>query len=101
MAEFDTFLHDFFITEVNSNTINLHYTLSNPESFGITNHTVSLGDLSEDAMADDLARYENYVSALDDFSYQKLSTDQQLTYDILYDFLSTQLDTADFYYYDE
>ena len=101
IAEFDTFLHDFFITEVNSNTINLHYTLSNPESFGITNHTVSLGDLSEDAMADDLARYENYVSALDDFSYQKLSTDQQLTYDILYDFLSTQLDTADFYYYDE
>lgn len=101
IAAFDSFLNDFFCAEVSSNTINLHYTLANPENYGITDAAITLGDLSEQAFSDSNARFENYLAALDDFDYNTLSTDQQLTYDVLEDYLNLQLDTADYYLYDE
>lgn len=101
MAAFDSFLNDFFCAEVSSNTINLHYTLANPENYGITDAAITLGDLSEQAFSDSNARFENYLAALEDFNYNTLSTDQQLTYDVLEDYLKLQLDTADYYLYDE
>lgn len=101
IAAFDSFLNDFFCAEVSSNTINLHYTLANPENYGITDAKVSLGDLSEQAFKDSNARFENYLATLKDFNYRGLSTEQQLTYDVLEDYFKLQLDTADYYLYDE
>ena len=34
-AEFDEFLEDLFIEEVTDNTLNLHFTLKDPEGYGI------------------------------------------------------------------
>lgn len=101
MAAFDAFLNDFFCAEVSSNTINLHYTLANPENYGITDTKVTLGDLSEQSFKDGNARFENYLSTLKGFHYNSLSTSQQLTYDVLKDYLTFQLETADYYLYDE
>ena len=101
IAAFDSFLNDFFCAEVSSNTINLHYTLANPKDYGITDAPVTLGDLSEQSFKDNNARFENYLSTLDDFNYNALSTSQQLTYDVLKDYLTLQLDVADYYLYDE
>lgn len=35
-SSFDAFLDDFFRAEVSSNTINLHFSLSHPENYCIT-----------------------------------------------------------------
>ena len=83
------------------NTINLHFTISDPEKYGITDYPVTLGDLSIDAMADSNARLENYLSGLNSFSYTELTLNQQLTYDILENYFQLQLDMADMYLYDE
>lgn len=69
---FDQFINDIFETEVTENTINLHFTISDPEKYGITDYPVTLGDLSIDAMTDSNARLENYLSGLNSFPTQNL-----------------------------
>ena len=98
---FDQFINDIFETEVTENTINLHFTISDPEKYGITDYPVTLGDLSNDAMSVSNARLENYLSGLSSFSYTELTLNQQLTYDILENYFQLQLDMADMYLYDE
>ena len=98
---FDQFINDIFETEVTENTINLHFTISDPEKYGITDYPVTLGDLSNDAMSDSNARLENYLSGLSSFSYTELTLNQQLTSDILENYFKLQLDMADMYLYDE
>ena len=100
-ADFDDFLQQFFCNEVSSNTINLHFSLSDPESFGITDYPISLGDLSEEGIAEELARTENYLETLKSFDYSSLTTEQQLTYELLADSFSLQIENADLYLYDE
>ena len=98
---FDTFLNDYFCTEVTSNTINLHFTLSNPENYGIEKTPITLGSLSEKAIADSYMKTENVLARLKSFDYDTLSTGQQLTYDVLFDYLSKSFAVADLSLYDE
>ena len=101
VAAFDDFLNDIFVAEVTENTINLHFTLSNPEDYGITDYPISLGNISETAAADSNARLENYLAGLDAFDYTELTLNQQLTLDILKSYMKLQLDMSDLYLYDE
>lgn len=101
VSAFDEFLNEIFLTEVTENTINLHFTISDPERYGITDYPITLGSLSEDSVADSNARLENYLARLDSFPYTELTLNQQLTYDILSEYFKLQLDMADLYLYDE
>lgn len=100
-ASFDSFLDDFFRSEVTSNTINLHFTLSNPENYGITETPITLGDISEKAIMESHASLENTISVLKSFDYDALTKDERLTYDILSDYLQTELKVSDLTLYDE
>lgn len=100
-ADFDTFLDEFFRTEVSSNTINLHFTLSKPENYGITDTPITLGDISAQALMESNAGVENTLAAMKSFDYHALSHDQQLTYDVLSDYLTTQTEISDLTLYDE
>lgn len=100
-ASFDTFLDDFFRTEVTANTINLHFTLSAPENYGITETPITLGNISEQALMESRASLENTVSVLKSFDYDTLTREDQLTYDILSDYLQKELDVSDLTLYDE
>lgn len=99
--DFDSFLEAFFRSEVQSNTINLHFTLSNPENYGITETPITLGVISDEAVQKSHASLENTISALESYSYDSLSPKQQLTYDILCDYLQTELSASDLTLYDE
>lgn len=79
---FQNFTLCLFQQEVASNTINLHYSLQDPEKYGITDSPVTLGTFSSDETAL-LAVIENWDAALHKFSYNTLSEENQLTYDIL------------------
>lgn len=100
-ANFDSFLDQFFRSEVSSNTINLHFTLSDPESFGITDAPVTLGDLSMQAICESHATVENMLCALENFDYDTMTTDQKLIYDVLSDYLRTELNVSNLTLYDE
>ena len=100
-VSFDPFTEDLFRSEVSSNTINLHFTLSHPETFGITDVPITLGNISSESVSASRASLENVLFTLDHFDYDTLSADQQLTYDILSDYLQTELAVTDLTLYDE
>lgn len=99
-AGFEHFTKELFSQEVSANTITLHYTLQNPENYGIKETPISFGSYSTD-IASISASVENCLAALRKFNYTKLSSKNQLTYDVLEDYLQTSLDGAKYTIYDE
>ena len=98
---FDAYTNDLFVQEMKENTINLHYTLTNPKDYGIKSHKISLGSLSKENREASIAMTENISAALSEFEYDALTTKQQLTWDILNDYCNDSLRLAPLYYYNE
>lgn len=98
---FESFCDGLFRQEISSNTINLHFTLSDPGPYGIENPPVTLGEISLTAASEDNAGVENTLAALKKYDYETLTDKERLTYDILSDYLEHQLSGASYYYYEE
>lgn len=100
-ASFSEFCEELFVSEVSSNTINLHFTLSDPSSYGISDASITLGEISDRAVNETNASLENTLNALKQFDYGSLTKQEQLTYDVLMDSLTHQLSGSSFYLYEE
>lgn len=98
---FEKFTREMFLSEVSSNTLNLHYTLANPSSYGIEDYPISLGRISKEAHLSALAATENCLNTLNQFVQKDLSPKNRLTYDILKNYLKTCQEGAPYYLYDE
>lgn len=99
--DFDNYINSIFIEEVQSDSITLNYTLSQPEAYGITKVTPSFGTCSVSAIKESLATSENYLAGLTNFPYEDLTAEQQLTYDILENYLEPDKDSSDFILYSQ
>lgn len=97
---FRNFTFDLFQQEVASNTINLHYSLQEPEKYGITNPPITLGSFDVNVQSA-LASVENWSVALQKFPYHSLSKENQLTYDILVQYFATLSKDISYYLYEE
>ena len=97
---FEEYTQEVFFNEVSSNTINLHYTLKNPEDYGITDYEVSLGSFESDP---DMVKVsaENMRQALQEFSYEGLSLQNRITFDILEYQVKSAEKNADYVLYEE
>lgn len=100
-SSFAAFCDALFCSEIASNTINLHFTLSDPEAYGITNPRITLGEISRTAANESNAGLENTLAALETFDYNTLSTAERLTYDVLHDYLKHRLSGTKYYLYEE
>ena len=98
---FDAYLDQLFREDVASNTLNLHYTLANPADYGILDYDISLGEYSEKAFAKGNQQLAQMEQELTGFDKTKLSREQQLTYDILLDYVKTERSVADLTLYAE
>ena len=97
---FSEFTKEVFCSELGGNTLNLHYTVANPENYGICQEEVSLGSSDLQSRMLSLSACENYRTALRAFDRNELSASQQLTYDIFLDYLNTELDASSLLLYD-
>ena len=97
---FRQFILDLFRREVSADTITLHYTVKEPESYGIQDTPVTLGSFDADPAAS-AASIENCLALLEDFKYKKLSPENQLTFDVLQSWLETALLGAPYTLYEE
>ncbi|MGN1165648.1 MAG: DUF885 domain-containing protein [Lachnospiraceae bacterium] len=97
---FETYTETLFCEEVKSNSISLHYTLKNPDSYGIESPPVSLGTCTTDTTAI-CASIENAQSVLSTFHPDRLSKENRLTYDILKDYYDFELKLAPYALYEE
>ena len=101
VSAFSKWCENVFTDEISQNTLNLHYTLKNPQDYGIRYKTISLGSFDTLSQEKYLNRIQDYLTTLKSFDYTSLSLDEQLTYDILqYDFLQT-LNNKSYYLYSE
>lgn len=100
-AAFEEFCDKLFVSEISANTINLHFTLSDPESYGITDAPVTLGSVSRTASKENDAKLENLLTVLDSFDEASLNTKQRLSLEILTNYFQTELSSSDFYLYNE
>lgn len=98
---FQAYLLKLFQNDVISNTLNLHYTLSDPSSADISQYPVTLGEISAYNEAAQLASLENMKKELHSYDASSMSVSSRLTFDILEDSISRSLELAPFYYYNE
>ena len=98
---FEEFTNQLFLEEVVANTINLHYCVENPATIGITDYEISLGDFSKEARESSSEYLKETLSEVLSFDYEMLSLENQLTYDILIDYLNTQLNLCKYDLYQE
>lgn len=96
---FDEFITEVFTREVQSDTLSLNYTLARPEEYGIIHTETTLGEYSIDHMKEELLYTEQYLNNLKKFNYNELTTNQQLTYDILLHSLELEMQLGDYLYY--
>lgn len=101
VEDFDTFLDQIFITEVQKDALTLNYSLAKPENYGIIDPEITFGHYSVAYIKDMLVSSENYLAALKQYDYESLTDSQKLTYDIFKNDLELDLKLGDFILYNE
>ena len=89
-----------FVSEVSSDAVTLHYTLKDPEAFGIRSEAEGFGEITSDP-SQLRAAAENMRKVLDGFEYKELDIRNRITYDILDYSAGTAEESADYLLYDE
>lgn len=101
---FDDFLWDLFEEAVIADTITLHYTLADPETFGIdASQAATFGEfsLSEEDIEAGLEEIRGDMETLASFDYESLDEEEQYIYDILQDQFELDLESYNYIYMEE
>jgi uncharacterized protein (DUF885 family) len=93
-ARFENFTKEIFENEISGSALTFHYSIANPEEAGISRPAASLGTIDTD-MEQTYALCEKYENQLKDFSYSKLSQENQITLDMLLLYFHTRLTSED------
>jgi uncharacterized protein (DUF885 family) len=99
--DYNAYLDQLFRESIESSPMDIHYTLSHPESFGLEHVKPHMPKFTEESFQEDVQYIGSALSKLTNFNYNKLSQDDKLTYDILKHYFETELLAKDFYYYME
>ena len=100
-TSFHEWCDEIFKTELSQNTLNLHYTLKDPDQYGISKDVISLGSLSVEEQENYINRIQEYVKILNTYDYDSLTKEDQLTYDILKYHFEQILSNQSYYLYNE
>lgn len=97
---FETFTYELFCRETASDTISLHYSLKNPEAYGIEEKPVTFGRFETD-VSKSAAALENIREVLNRFNPDTLNFQNQITYDILKYYVKEAEKSIDYILYEE
>ena len=98
--EFREFTKETFIEEVSSNTVSLHYTLRDEQNYGVKNTPITFGSFTEDSQ-ERAKVIQQMEEELKEFSYGSLSTENQLTYDVMQYYLELAKEGNTYAIYEE
>ena len=90
--EFEEYLHDEYVDSVTSDTLSYNYEIKDGDALGIPEPEVSLGDsdMSDEGIKKRKAEFDESFDKLKSFDRDDLTESQQLTYDILNQYLETE-----------
>ena len=98
--DFDTFINSCFKEYVSSDIVTLHFNLSDPSAFGISEDVpVSYGDLSYEGLKENCEQAGKYLSELESFDPKTLSDDQQLTWELFKIYLEQHAESEKYILY--
>ena len=97
---FEAYTSALFRTEAASDAVTLHYTLKEPENYGITASAEGFGEITSDA-SQVRAAAENMKKVLEGFQHEELDIENQITYDILEYTADSAEDSAEYLLYEE
>lgn len=98
--EFDAYIKTLPTEIVSSDDMNLEFTFKNPQNYGFKEDILELPYSSKKDYQESNQDSKDILKELDDFSYQSLTSSQQLTYDVLKDSLTRGMIDEKFYYLD-
>lgn len=99
--KFDAFTDELFKDEIVLNTINLHYTLAYPENYGIKEYEPTLGTFDYEEMQETYSALEELKTELLSYDTKQLTREQNLTYDIIMDYVEAELSVSNLLLYTE
>ncbi len=97
---FENFTNTLFCQEAASDTISLHYSLKEPETYGIEDPPVTFGIFSTDS-TQAKAALENTRKVLEQFEQRELCVQNQITYEVLEYYLKQAEKSTDYILYEE
>ncbi|MDY3919432.1 MAG: DUF885 domain-containing protein [Candidatus Limivivens sp.] len=98
---FESFTETMFREEIQSNTLNLHYTLEDPDACGITDYSITLGSAEPEALEASIQALKEDYAEFQTVSYHALTGENQLTYEILQFYFENQLEESNYPLYAE
>ncbi len=99
--KFEKLCDDIFIKELSEDGLTLHYTLVNPESYGIEENNATLSSYDRTQSLADYHSLAALIEELKALNPDSLSADNQRTYYILLDYLESEQAAYAYLYYDE
>ncbi|MFP4697641.1 MAG: DUF885 domain-containing protein [Eubacteriales bacterium] len=96
---FDEYVDNLFKEELKNNSMDINFTLLNPEDFELEDVRPTMFDLTEEAYEKEINSSKEILKDLNKFNYNKLTDNQKLTYDILKSNSETTIQGEDFFLY--
>jgi len=98
--DFESFLNEVYVDNMSENTLNLHFSLENPEKYGITVTEPDWGEVSSSYFESQKPELKKAKTDLSKFKKASLTNEQDLIYDILKEYLSDAINSSDYYLFD-
>lgn len=99
--KFEKICDDLFVAELSRDGLSLHYTLANPESYGIDESNPSLPVYDRTQSIADYQAILSAIDALEEIDKDSLNSSNRQTYELLLDYLKTESSSFAYFYYDE
>lgn len=90
-ARFDALMDETFRDSLTASLLTLHYSVSDPAQYGITDYPCTFGEFSVSNMQENLMDLQALDSQLSTFNRSLLTDEQILTLDILNEHVDTEL----------
>lgn len=98
---FHDFTKDLFCSELSENTLSMHYTVANPEDFGLKNVEAKLPVYQTENKEKQQQLLEEYLTFLQNIDSKRLNKNDNYTYNLLLSYFENEYSAKDYFYYDE
>ncbi len=99
--KFRSFTDQLFCSELSRNTLSMHYTVANPENFGLEQVSATLPVYAPGTKDTQALQVAQTLDFLDGISFDRLSSSDQKIYALLSAHFENELGAKDLFYYDE
>lgn len=99
--QFSRLTQDFWEKQLSSDTLSMHYTVSEPEKWGLKDYEALLHCYSPESHDSSLKELSNYLTQLSSINPERLSKQNRLAYHLLQNSLIQEAALQEFPYYQE